>query len=106
MFGVPVMALTATATHDMMKSIALALGMYQCTVVKKSSNRPNICYEAQRMQNFAAEEFEKWKELLEGIFGGIETNGDAASKVILFCFLRYDCALVYEYVVHKLDLKT
>ena len=32
------------------------------------------------MQNFAEEEFEKWKELLEGIFGGIvsdlKTNGD------------------------------
>ena len=36
MHGVPVMALTATATHDMMKSVALALGMYQCTVVKRS----------------------------------------------------------------------
>ena len=81
------MALTATATHDMMKSIALALGMYQCTVVKRSCNRPKIYYE---VQNFA--EFEKWKELLEGIFGGIvsdlKTNGDAASKVIIFCFFE------------------
>ena len=33
MYGVPVMVLTATATHDLMKCIALALGMYQCTVV-------------------------------------------------------------------------
>ena len=106
MHGVPVMALTATATHDMMKSIALALGMYQCTVVKRSSNRPNIYYEVQRMQNFAEEEFEKWKELLESIFGGIvsdlKTNGDATSKVIIFCFLKNDCALVYEYFLHKL----
>ena len=91
MHGVPVMALTATATHDMMKSIALALGMYQCTVVKRTCNRSNIYYEVQRMQDFAEEEFEKWKELLEGIFGGIivsdlKTNGDAASKVIIFCF--------------------
>ena len=59
MHGVPVMALTATATHGMMKSIALALGMYQCTVVKKSCNQPNIYYKVQRMQNFAEEEFEK-----------------------------------------------
>ncbi|XP_044167851.1 ATP-dependent DNA helicase Q-like 3 [Acropora millepora] len=88
MHGVPVMALTATATHDMMKSIALALGMYQCTLVKRSCNRPNIYYEVQRMQNFAEEEFEKWKELLEGIFGGIvsdlKANGDAASNYFLF----------------------
>ena len=57
--GVPVMALIATATHDMMKSVALALGMYQCTVVKRSCNQPNVYYEVQRMQSFAVEEFEK-----------------------------------------------
>ena len=59
MHGVPVIALTATATHDMMKSVALALGMYQFTVVKRSCNQPNVCYEVQRMQSFAEEEFEK-----------------------------------------------
>ena len=61
MYGVPVMALTAmaTATHDMIESVALALGMYQCTVVKRSCNQPNVCYEVQRMQSFAEEEFEK-----------------------------------------------
>ena len=59
MHGVPVMVLTATATHDMMKCIALALGMYQCTVVKRSCNQPNVYYEVQRMQSFAEEVFEK-----------------------------------------------
>ena len=59
MHGVPVMALTATATPDMMKNVALALGMYQCTVVKRSCNQPNVYYEVQRMQSFAEEEFEK-----------------------------------------------
>ena len=59
MHGVPVMALTATATHDMMKSVALALGMYQCTVVKRSCNQPNVYYEVQRIQIFTEEEFEK-----------------------------------------------
>ena len=59
MHGVPVMALTSTATHDMMKSVALALGMYHCTVVKRSCNQPSVYYEVQRMQSFAEEEFEK-----------------------------------------------
>ena len=61
MYGVPVMALTAmaTTTHDMMKSIALALGMYQCAVVNRSCNQPIEYYEVQRMQSFAEEEFEK-----------------------------------------------
>ena len=59
MHGVPVMALTATATHDMMKNVALALGMYQCTVAKRSCNQPNVYYEVQRIQSFAEEQFEK-----------------------------------------------
>ena len=58
MHGVPVRALTVTVTHDMMESVARALGMYQCTVVK-SCNQPNVYYEVQRMQSFAEEEFEK-----------------------------------------------
>ena len=65
MHGVPVMALTATATHGMMKNIALALGMYQCTVVKRGCNQENIYYEVQRMQNFAEEEFESRKNYLK-----------------------------------------
>ena len=32
----------------------------------------------------------------------LKTNGDAASKVIIFSFLKNDCALPYEYFIHKL----
>ena len=32
----------------------------------------------------------------------LKTNGDAASKVIIFSFLKNDCALLYEYFIHKL----
>ena len=53
----------------MMKSVALALGMYQCTVAKRSCNQPNVYQEVQRMQSFAEEEFENLKKLVEGIFG-------------------------------------
>ena len=31
-----------------------------------------------------------------------KTNGDAASKVIILSFLKNDCALLYEYFIHKL----
>ena len=65
MHGVPVMTLTATATHDMMKSVALALGMYQCKVVKSSCNQPNVYYEVQRMQSFAEEKFGSRKNYLQ-----------------------------------------
>ena len=59
MHGVPVMVLAATVTHDMIKCIALALGIYQCTVMKRSCNQSNVYYEVQTMQSFAEEAFEK-----------------------------------------------
>ena len=91
MHGVPVMALTATATHDMMKSIALALGMYQCTVVKRSCNWPNTYYEFKECKILQSLKSERttW-----GIFGGIvsdlKTNGDAASSDY-FLFEEWFC---------------
>ena len=42
--GKPVMALTATATHLMVNETTQMLGMHNCTVVKATSNRPNITY--------------------------------------------------------------
>ena len=37
-----------------------------------------------------------------GIVSDLKTNEDAASKVIIFSFLKNDCALLYEYFIHKL----
>ncbi len=38
----PSAALTATATQQMVNDITKALGMYECTLVKTSSNRASI----------------------------------------------------------------
>ena len=37
-----------------------------------------------------------------GIVCDLKTNEDAASKVVIFSFLKNDCALLYEYFIHKL----
>ena len=38
-----------------------------------------------------------------GIVSDLKTNEDAASTVIIFFFLKNDCALLYEYFIHKLE---
>ena len=54
------------------------------------------------MQSFAEEEFNTERYLWRGIVSDLKTNGDEASKVIIFSFLKNDCALLYEYFIHKL----
>ncbi|MCG8387244.1 MAG: RecQ family ATP-dependent DNA helicase, partial [Cytophagales bacterium] len=43
--GVPLMALTATATHNVILDVKHNLGMAGCEVFSQSFNRPNLCYE-------------------------------------------------------------
>lgn len=100
------MALTATTTNDTMTEITHTLGMYKCTEIKASSNRPNIMYNVKKMKNVPEEEIEQRQELLDEIFGevvnNLQNNGKKAPKAIVFCFLRNDCAIIYEYFLQKL----
>ena len=42
--GVPILAMTATATDKTQRDIIDSLGMEGAVVLKGSFNRPNICY--------------------------------------------------------------
>ena len=106
MHGVPVMALTGTATLLMVKEITQILGMYEFVTVKATSNRPNIMYTVEKMETVLDEEVEKKDQLMHHIFGEVicdlNNKGKKASKVIVFCFLQNDCAMIYEFFVQKL----
>ena len=106
MHGVPVMALTGTATLVMVKEITQILGMYEFVTVKATSNRPNIMYTVEKMETVLDEEVEKKDQLMHHIFGEVisdlNNKGKKASKVIVFCFLQNDCAMIYEFFVQKL----
>lgn len=105
MHGVPVMALTGTATLVMVREITQILGMYEFVTVKATSNRPNIMYTVEKMETVPDEEVEKKEQLMHHIFGEVicdlNNNGKKASKVIVFCFLRNDCAMIYEFFVQN-----
>lgn len=105
MHGVPVMALTGTATLVMVREIAQILGMYEFVTVKATSNRPNIMYTVEIMETVPDEEVEKKEQLMHHIFVEVicdlNYNGKKASKVIVFCFLQNDCAMIYEFFVQN-----
>lgn len=88
MHGVPVMALTGTATLVMVREITQILGMYEFVTVKATSNRPNIMYTVEKMETVPDEEVEKKEQLMHHIFGEVicdlNNNGKKASKVIVF----------------------
>ena len=52
--GVPVLALTATATDRVVRDVIETLGLPRCTVFRSSFNRPNLTYEVRRKPAKAA----------------------------------------------------
>ena len=103
------MALTGTATLVMVKEITQILGMYEFVTVKATSNRPNIMYTEEKMETVLDEEVEKKDQLMHHIFGEVicdlNNKGKKASKVIVFCFLQNDCAMIYEFFVQNLKIR-
>ncbi|KAK4105309.1 hypothetical protein N658DRAFT_416556 [Parathielavia hyrcaniae] len=65
--GVPVMALTATATKNVMADIKHNLGMENCEIFSQSFNRPNLYYEVIPKQ---ARFIQGMGELITDKFGG------------------------------------
>ena len=58
------------------------------------------------METVPDEEVEKKEQLMDHIFGEVicdlNNNGKKDSKVIVFCFLRNDCAMIYKFFLQKI----
>ena len=84
MHGVPVMALTGTATLLMVKEITQILGMYEFVTVKAISNRPNIMNTVEKMETVLDEEVEKKADqLMHHIFGEVISDLNNKGKKAL-----------------------
>lgn len=88
--GVPVMALTATATENVKVDVIHNLNMRGCEVFTQSFNRPNLHYEIRKKV--------KGAELLESMANTIITDHRNQSGII-YCISRKSC----EEVAAKLD---
>lgn len=80
--GVPVMALTATATENVKFDTMHNLGIDGCEVLTSSFNRPNLYYEV-RQKGRGKAEIDDIAELIKG-----EHHKQTG---IIYCFSRADC---------------
>ena len=80
--GVPVMALTATATENVKVDVMHNLGIRGCAVFTSSFNRPGLFYEVRQKG--------KAKEVLDSIADIINKNYRAQSGIV-YCLSRNKC---------------
>ena len=85
--GVPVMALTATATENAKVDVVHNLGIQGCEVLTQSFNRPNLTYEVRSKG--------RSDKVLESIANTIQTLYQNQSGII-YCLSRKNCEKVAE----------
>lgn len=85
--GVPVMALTATATENVKVDVIHNLGIHNCEVLSQSFNRPNLTYEVRSKG--------KAKDVLDSIASTIKTFY-ANQSGIIYCLSRKNCESIAE----------
>ena len=83
--GVPVMALTATATENVKIDVIHNLGMDGCQIFTQSFNRPNLLYEVRS----------KDRDSLTDIANTIK-NSHAEQSGIIYCLARKTCEQVAQ----------
>ena len=89
--GVPLIALTATATENVKVDVMHNLGMGNCEVFTQSFNRPNLQYEVRSKG--------KAKDVLDGIAETINTCYKRQTGII-YCLSKKNCENVAE-KLHK-----
>lgn len=85
-FGVPVMALTATATQSVKVDVIQNLGMTGCEVLTQSFNRPNLTYDVLPKKGTAAEINAQIADIIKTSYKG--------KAGIVYCLSRKDCETV------------
>ena len=85
--GVPVIALTATATENVKVDVIHNLGIQKCEVFTQSFNRPNLNYEVRSKG--------KAKDVLECMATTIHTSYKSQSGII-YCLSKKNCEDIAE----------
>ncbi|OJD37955.1 family helicase [Diplodia corticola] len=85
--GVPVMALTATATENVKVDTIHNLGIEGCEVFAQSFNRPNLYYDVRTKG--------KREDILQNIADIIKTQYRGKSGIV-YCLARKKCELIAE----------
>lgn len=91
--GIPLVALTATATERVIQDSALALGLKDWALVKKSFYRPNLHYSVEFPEN----EAEK-KILLLNLLKKENFNDPKKGKCIIYCATRKKVDFLFDFL--------
>jgi len=94
--GVPVIALTATATENVKLDVIHNLGIQNCEVFTQSFNRPNLTYEVRSKG--------KAKEVLESMAETI-TKSYRNQSGIIYCLSKKNCQDVAEKLREEYQIK-
>ncbi|KAK9586105.1 ATP-dependent DNA helicase sgs1 [Aspergillus fumigatus] len=94
--GVPMMALTATATENVKVDVIHNLKMEGCEIFTQSFNRPNLTYEVRQKTKSA--------EVLENIADIIKTSYPNKSGII-YCLSRKTCETVAEALTSQHNIR-
>ena len=94
--GVPVMALTATATENVKVDVIHNLNINGCEVFTQSFNRPNLTYEVRAKG--------KAKDILDSIADTIQTSYKGQSGIV-YCLSRNDCERIAEKLRTEYNIK-
>jgi len=104
--GVPVIALTATATDRTRSKIIETLEMKGCSIIKGSNNRTNINYYVQKLPSYQDYDSEKQEQVFEDCFkhiiSDLQKNGLSSQKCLIFCYSKANCVDIFEYFERKL----
>ncbi|KAL2011994.1 hypothetical protein VTN00DRAFT_4712 [Thermoascus crustaceus] len=95
--GVPVMALTATATENVKVDVMHNLGMRGCEVYSQSFNRPNLTYEVRQKKSA--------KDVIPSIAETITTSYKNQSGIV-YCLSRSDCEKIAKQLKKEYGIKT
>lgn len=94
--GVPVMALTATATENVKVDVIHNLGIQDCEVFTQSFNRPNLTYEVRSKG--------KGKDALDSMATTISTFYKNQSGIV-YCLSRKNCEKIAKQLREEYKIK-
>jgi bloom syndrome protein len=95
--GVPVIALTATATENVKIDVIHNLGITGCEVLTQSFNRPNLVYEVRHKG--------KAREVLDSIANTIQTSYRGQTGIV-YCLSRISCEKLAKQLSQEYGIKT
>jgi bloom syndrome protein len=95
--GVPVMALTATATENVKIDVIQNLKMTGCDVLSQSFNRPNLTYDVLPKRGSAPNIISQIADIIDSSYKG--------KAGIVYCLSRKDCEKVAEQLSNEYGIK-